>query len=125
MEFAERRIANIPTASKVGLDQPYLGPSLLVAKRLTYYMEFLIIFVSRKAIFLLVLSLSFKALIFYNLLPFLANKLKSKIFHYIHYYAEACNELAGPIPASLRPSTQFLWKKCHSGGELLATLCPI
>ena len=47
-------------------------------------MEFSIIFVSSKAIVLFVLSLSIKALTFYSLLPFLANKLKSKIFHYIH-----------------------------------------
>ena len=35
------------------------------------------------------------------------------------------NEFAEPIFASLRTqTTQFLLKKCHSGGEPLATLCP-
>ena len=33
--------------------------------------------------------------------------------------------IAGPISASLRPATQLLSKKCHNGGEPLATLCPI
>ena len=45
---------------------------------------------------------------------------------YSLYYAEACNEFAGPIPASLRPrATQLPPKKCRNGGEPLATLCPI
>ena len=42
------------------------------------------------------------------------------------YYAEACNEFAGPISTSLRlRATQLLSKKCRSDGKALATLCPI
>ena len=45
---------------------------------------------------------------------------------YSLYYAEACNEFAGPISASLRlRATQILSKKYRSGGEPLATLCPL
>ena len=42
------------------------------------------------------------------------------------YYAEACNELAGPISVSLRlKKMQLHLKQCGGGGEPLATLCPI
>ena len=42
------------------------------------------------------------------------------------YYAEACNEFAGPISASLRLlATQLFSKKYRSGGEPLTTLRPI
>ena len=46
---------------------------------------------------------------------------------YSLYYAEACNELEGPISRHCTQATQFLWKKVlsRSGGEQLATLCPI
>ena len=45
---------------------------------------------------------------------------------YTLYYAEACNEFAGPISASLRlRATKLLLEKCRSGGEPLATLCSI
>ena len=45
---------------------------------------------------------------------------------YSLYYAEACNELVGPISMSLRLlAAQLLSKQCRSGGELLATLCQI
>ena len=49
---------------------------------------------------------------------------KHLFFHFIImlHYAEACNEFAGPILASLRPGTQLLSKKCRRGGEPLATL---
>ena len=51
---------------------------------------------------------------------------KSKLSFYSLYYAEAYNKFAGPISASLRlQATQLLPKKCRSGGEPLATVCPI
>ena len=54
------------------------------------------------------------------------HKIKSNLSLYLLYYAGACNELAGPISASLRLWTKQLFsKKCRSGGEPLATLCPI
>ena len=53
-------------------------------------------------------------------------KIKSNLSLYLLYYAEACNEFAGPISASLRQrATQLLSKKCCSCSESLATLCPI
>ena len=52
-------------------------------------------------------------------------KRKSNVSLHSLYYAEACNELAGPISASLLPATQLSSKKCFSIGEPLATLCPI
>ena len=53
-------------------------------------------------------------------------KSNSNLLLYSLYYAEACNEFAGPISASLRLwATQLLSKKCCSGGEPLATLCLI
>ena len=51
---------------------------------------------------------------------------KSNLSLYSLYYAEACNQFAGLISAALRPrSIELLSKKCCSGGEPLATLCPI
>ena len=41
------------------------------------------------------------------------------------YYAEACNEFAAPVSASLRLETLLFSKKCRSGGEPLQTLYPI
>ena len=42
------------------------------------------------------------------------------------YYAEAYNELAGPISASLHlQAAELLSTKYRNGGEPLATLCPI
>ena len=53
-------------------------------------------------------------------------KSKSNLSLYSLNYFEACNEFAVPIFASLRlQATQFFSKKYRSGGELLATLCPI
>ena len=40
-------------------------------------------------------------------------------------YAEACNELVGSFPCHCTRAKQLLAKKCNSGGEPLATLCPI
>ena len=42
---------------------------------------------------------------------------QSNISLYSLYCAEACNELAGPISASLRWATQLLLKKCRSVGN--------
>ena len=53
------------------------------------------------------------------------NQIKSNLSLYSLDYAEACNELAGPISASLHPGNTAPLKKCRSGGEPLATLCPI
>ena len=53
-----------------------------------------------KPLILLVFSLSITPSIFFSLLPFLADK---NLSLYSLYYAEACNELAGPISASLHP----------------------
>ena len=47
----------------------------------------------------------------------------NQIFHYAGYIT--CNELARPVSASLRPKTQFRLRKYGSGGEPLATVCPI
>ena len=44
---------------------------------------------------------------------------------WLRYCAEACNELVGPFPRHCTRETQLLTKKCHSGGEPLATLCSI
>ena len=42
------------------------------------------------------------------------------------YFHEVCNDFAGPISASLHPgNTAPFFKKCCSGGEPLATLCPM
>ena len=50
-------------------------------------------------------------------------KLNLLLLYSLYYYAEACNEFAGPITASLRQkATQLLSKKYRSGGESLATL---
>ena len=49
----------------------------------------------------------------------------NEIFYYSYslYYAEACNDFAGPFSASLHlRATQLLSKKCRKGGEPLATL---
>ena len=49
-------------------------------------------------------------------------QIQSNLTLYSQYYAEACNEFAGPISAPLRLwATQLLSKKCRSGGEPLAT----
>ena len=54
------------------------------------------------------------------------NYIQSNVSLYLMHLAEACNELAGPISTSLQmQATQLLSKKCRSGGEPLATLCPI
>ena len=46
---------------------------------------------------------------------------QSKLSLYLQHCAEACNEFARPISASLcERATQLLLKKCHSGGEPLA-----
>ena len=50
---------------------------------------------------------------------------KWSLIFYSLFYAEACNELGGPISASLRRAAQLLWKKRCSGGEPLSNLCPI
>ena len=52
-------------------------------------------------------------------------KYQVNFFLYSPCYAEACNEFAGPISASLRPGKQFVLKKYRCGGEPMATLCPI
>ena len=50
----------------------------------------------------------------------------SNLSLYSLYYAETCNEFAGPISASLRlRAIQLISKKCRSDGEPLATLCSI
>ena len=65
----------------------------------------------------------------YDLFRQLNTRLLKQIFHYIKYslcYAKASNEFAESISESLRPNnTQLLSKKCRSGGEPGATLCPI
>ena len=51
---------------------------------------------------------------------------KSFILFAVQFYTEVCNEFAKPISASFRlRATQLHSKKCCSGGEPLATLCPI
>ena len=41
------------------------------------------------------------------------------------YYAEVCNELAGPSPRHCARAIQLLLKKCCIDSELLVTLCLI
>ena len=50
--------------------------------------------------------------------PFRPPTILSNLSLCLLYYAEACNEFVGPISSSLRWATQFLLKKCRSGGEL-------
>ena len=50
---------------------------------------------------------------------------KSNLLFYSLYYAEAYNELAGPSPRYCARASRLLSKKYRSGGEPLATLCPI
>ena len=53
-------------------------------------------------------------------------KIKSNLSLNPLHYVETCNELVGPISASLRLwATQLLSKKCPSDGEPLVTLCLI
>ena len=51
--------------------------------------------------------------------------IKSNLSLYLMYYAEACNEIAGPVSASLRLGSTAFSKKCRSSGEPFATMCPI
>ena len=51
--------------------------------------------------------------------------IKTNLLLYSLPHAEACNELTGPFPRHFARATQLLLKKCRSGGEPLATLCPI
>ena len=67
--------------------------------------------------FLTVVGLSFGFVIFSLLL----NKHKPNLSLSSLYYAEACNELTGPISVSLRPGYKLLLKKCCSGRKPLAT----
>ena len=53
------------------------------------------------------------------------HKIKSNLSLYSLYYVQACIESAGPSPRYCAQATQLLPKKCRSGGEQLATLCPI
>ena len=54
------------------------------------------------------------------------HSIKSSLLLYSLYYAETCDEWAGPISALLRlRATQLFLKICRSGGEPLVILCPI
>ena len=48
---------------------------------------------------------------------FTLEKIKSNLLLYSLYYAETCNELAGPTSASLRPDNTVSSKKYRCGGE--------
>ena len=50
---------------------------------------------------------------------------QSNLSLYSQYYAEACNELAGPSPRHCAWAPEILLKKCCSNGEPLATLSPM
>ena len=59
-------------------------------------------------------------------LPLATPMIKSNLSLHSLYYAEACNEPAGPISPLLRlRATRLFKKKRRSGGEPLATLCSI
>ena len=50
----------------------------------------------------------------------------NQIFHYTRWITpKRVTSWRGPSPRHCARATQLLWKKCRSGGEPLATLCPI
>ena len=54
-------------------------------------------------------------------------KASNQIFHYFRHTVlrRGCNQLVGPSSNSCGGATQLLSKKCRSGSDPLATLCPI
>ena len=63
----------------------------------------------------------------YSISPSNYNAIKSnQIFHYTRWITpKRVTSWRGPSPRHCARATQLLSKKCHDGGEPLATLCPI
>ena len=57
-----------------------------------------------------------------NIKPF---KRKNQIFHYTHITPKHVTGWQGPPLCHCGQATKLFLKKCHRGGELLATLCSI
>ena len=64
--------------------------------------------------------------IYYNQKPLIRKTKSNQIFHYTRCNTpKRVTSWRGPSPRHCAQATQLLSKKCRSGGEPLATLCPI